>query len=78
MKARGVELIPVSDEEQQRWATSFVALEPGVIINYDISLKSETRNILESQGVRLIGFHPGALLAGGGSLRCLTLRLLRE
>lgn len=78
MKARGVELIPVSDEEQRKWATSFVALEPGVIINYDISLKSETRNILESQGVRLISFHPADLLAGGGSLRCLTLRLLRE
>lgn len=78
MKGRGAELIPVSDGEQQRWATSFVALEPGVIINYDISLKSETRNMLESQGVRFIGFHPEALLAGGGSLRCLTLRLLRE
>jgi arginine deiminase len=78
MKSRGVELIPVSDEEQQKWATSFVALEPGIIINYDISLRGETIRTLQSLGVRLVHFHPDALLAGGGSLRCLTLRLLRE
>jgi arginine deiminase len=78
MKKRGIELIPVSDEEQQKWATSFVVLEPGVVINYDISLKSETVKKLESMGVRFIHFHPEALLAGGGSLRCLTLRIFRE
>ena len=78
MKQRRVELLPVSDEEQQKWATSFIAVEPNHIINYDISLKSETRCMLESMGVRLTQLHPNALLAGGGSLRCLTLRLLQE
>lgn len=49
-----------------------------LIINYDIFLKHATQNALESMGVRFTQFHPDALLAGGGSLRCLTLRLFRE
>ena len=78
MKKRKVELIPISDEEQQKWGTSFITLEPNHVINYDISLKPATRKMLESMGVHFTQFHPDALLAGGGSLRCLTLRLLRE
>lgn len=77
-KQRKLELIPISDEEQQKWGTSFVTLEPNHVINYDISLKPTTQKLLESMGVRFTQFHPDALLAGGGSLRCLTLRLLRE
>jgi arginine deiminase len=78
MKKRGIEMIALSDEEQKQWGSSFVPLEPGTIINYDISLQQKTINLLESEGVRFIHFHPDALLAGGGSLRCLTMRLLRE
>lgn len=78
MKQRQVELVPVSDQEQQNWGTSFVPLEANHILHYDISLKPETQARLESMGVRFTLFHPDALLAGGGSLRCLTLMLLRE
>lgn len=78
MKERQMALIAVSDEEQQKWATSFVLLEPDHIMNYDISLKPATKKKLESMGVRITEFHPEALLAGGGSLHCLTMRLLRE
>lgn len=78
MKERQIDLIPLSDQEQQRWGSSFVPLEPGVIINYDISLESNTLHLLEQEGVRFIHFHPEALLAGGGSLRCLTMRLWRS
>ncbi|MHB1153329.1 MAG: dimethylarginine dimethylaminohydrolase family protein [Eubacteriales bacterium] len=77
MKQRKIELIPMSDKEQKLWGSSFVPLEPGVIINYDISLESGTVNMLEREGVKFIHFHPDALLAGGGSLRCLTMRLWR-
>ena len=73
-----VELIPITDEEQQKWGCSFVPLEPNVIIHYDISLNSHTQNNLDRHGVKLITFHPEALLAGGGSLRCLTLRIWRD
>lgn len=78
LKNRHIELVPLSDNEQKRWGTSFVPLEPGLIINYDISLDMPTIKTLEQEGVRFIHFHPDALLAGGGSLRCLTMRLLRE
>jgi arginine deiminase len=78
MKQKKIDLFPISDEEQQKWGTSFITLEPNHVINYDISLNPETQKALESIGVRFTQFHPDALLAGGGSLRCLTLRLLRE
>lgn len=78
MKSKGIDLFAVSGDEQRRWGTSFVPLEPGVVINYDISLEDKTVQSLEREGVRFIHFHPEALLAGGGSLRCLTLRLHRE
>ncbi len=77
-KHRNMELIAVSDEEQQKWGTSFITLEPNHVINYDFSLTPTTQKSLESLGVQFTQFHPDALLAGGGSLRCLTLRLLRE
>lgn len=78
MKERNVDLVPVSDQEQKRWGCSFVPLDQGVIINYDISLEPVTIHLLEQEGVKFIHFHPDALLAGGGSLRCLTMRLWRD
>jgi arginine deiminase len=78
MNAKGIDMVALSGQEQQRWGTSFVPLEPGVIINYDISLEQKTVNLLEREGIRFIHFHPDALLAGGGSLRCLTMRILRQ
>ena len=78
MKQRGIEIVNVSDSEQRRLACSFVPLESGVIIHYDTALDKETQKLLAKKGVELILFHPEALLAGGGSLRCLTLRLHRE
>jgi arginine deiminase len=78
MNSRNIEMIGLSSHEQKNWGCSFVPLEPGVIINYDISLKQKTINLLEREGIKFKHFHPEALLAGGGSLRCLTMRLLRE
>ncbi len=77
MRARGIELLNVSDSEQQRLACSFVPLEPGVIFHYDTALNPSTRRQLACRGVEIIPFHAHALHAGGGSLRCLTLRLHR-
>jgi len=78
MAAKGVEIIPVSDAEQRRLACSFVPLEPGVMLHYDCALDRRTRRKLERRGVEMSLFSPQALFAGGGSLRCLTLRLRRE
>ena len=78
MQRKGVELINISDSEQMRLACSFVPLQPGVIFHYDTALDRETQILLARKGVEVIFFHPEALLAGGGSLRCITLRLRRE
>lgn len=78
MREKGVEIIPVSDSEQSHLACSFVPLESGTIFHYDTALDQKTRKNLESEGVEIIPFHPKALLAGGGSLRCHTLRLCRR
>ena len=78
MKERKIQLIPLSDREQQHWGSSSVPLRPGVLFCYDISHEPVTRNLLEREGVQFIFFHPEALLAGGGSLRCLTMRLYRN
>lgn len=78
MMKREIELINISEEEQKRWGCTFVPLDQNVIIHYDISLNTQTKRELNKRGVEIIEFHPQALLAGGGSLRCLTLRLLRD
>ncbi len=78
MNKRNLDMVALTDEEQRKWGSSFVPLEPGKIINYDISLKQTTINLLEKEGVKFVHFHPEALLAGGGSLRCLTMRVFRE
>ncbi|MHC1755503.1 MAG: dimethylarginine dimethylaminohydrolase family protein [Methanosarcina sp.] len=78
MKDKGMEIIPVSGSEQSRLACSFVPLDSGTIFHYDTALDMETRKKLAGEGVEIIPFHPEALLAGGGSLRCHTLRLCRR
>ncbi|GAB6155444.1 hypothetical protein JCM17380_41950 [Desulfosporosinus burensis] len=74
---RNIELLEINDEEQQNWGCSFVPLEPKILIHYDIALNDQTKKRLLQRGVQIIEFHPDALLGGGGSLRCLTLRLWR-
>lgn len=78
MQQRGMEIIPVSDSEQSRLACSFVPLKSGTIFHYDIALDGKTKEALTEEGVEIIPFHPEALRAGGGSLRCHTLRLCRR
>ncbi len=78
MREKGMEIVPVTDSEQSRLACSFVPLESGTIFHYDIALDQKTRKTLLDEGVEIIPFHPEALCAGGGSLRCHTLRLCRR
>jgi arginine deiminase len=78
MQEKGMKIIPVSDSEQSRLACSFVPLDNETIFHYDISLDQNTIKTLKKEGVEIIPFHPDALLSGGGSLRCHTLRLCRR
>ena len=76
MASKGIELINITNKEQLNWGCSFIPFEPNVIIHYDFSLSPKTQTQLLNRGVKIIKFTPDdALLAGGGSLRCLTLRL---
>ncbi|EGW41065.1 arginine deiminase family protein [Desulfosporosinus sp. OT] len=77
LREKNIELVEINDEEQQNWGCSFVPLEPKILIHYDIALNAQTKKRLQQRGVQILEFHPEALLAGGGSLRCLTLRLWR-
>ncbi len=77
MAERGITIIDVDDDEQRRLACSFVPIEPGLLVHYDTALNPETLRRLRRRGVEIVPFHPEALLPGGGSLRCLTLRLHR-
>jgi arginine deiminase len=78
MTLRGIEIVNISDQEQKTWACSFMPLKQNIIFHYDISLAAQTIKTLNSKGVEIIEFHPDAILAGGGSLRCLTLQILRQ
>lgn len=78
MSDKDIEIISLSDQEQKTWGCSFVALESNLLIHYDIALSAQTHKVLHAKGVEIIEFHPNALLAGGGSLRCLTLQVFRE
>lgn len=78
MYERQIELIPVTNDEQQQWACSFIPIDGKTIFHYDMALNAQTKKKLYSKGIDIVEFHPHALLAGGGSLRCLTLMLLRE
>ena len=78
LDSRGISMIEVNDSEQRRLACSFVPLENGVMFHYDTSLDKSTLSQLAQNKVEIIFFHPDALVAGGGSLRCMTMRLLRS
>lgn len=78
LASRDMEILAISDQEQQSWGCSFVSIDANILIHYDIALNLQTQNTLSRRGVEIILFHPDVLLAGGGSLRCLTLRVLRR
>jgi arginine deiminase len=77
IKSRGIEVVNVSDFEQQRHACSFLSIDESVMLHNDTALDTATRRLLVSKGVEFIFFHSDALHSGGGSLNCLTLPLLR-
>ena len=77
LDSHGISMIEVSDSEQRRLACSFVPLDNGVMFHYDTAFDKSTLSKLSEKKVEVIFFHPKALVAGGGSLRCITMRLLR-
>jgi arginine deiminase len=75
---RGIQVMGISDGEQQRGGCEFLPLDCGVLFHFDTALDRRTLHEFCQRGVELILFHPEALLAGGGGLRSLTLQLCRR
>jgi len=75
---RDIEVIGISDGEQQRGGCAFLPLDSGVLFHFDTALERDTLRQFCRRGIELILFHPQALLAGGGGLRSLALQLCRR
>ncbi|MDG5814582.1 hypothetical protein QA601_05815 [Chitinispirillales bacterium ANBcel5] len=77
LKFKGVETVELSEQEYKNMGCCFIALEEGVIVHHPHALEKNTLKELQKRGVQMVFFQPEAILAGGGSLRSHTLRLLR-
>jgi N-dimethylarginine dimethylaminohydrolase len=77
LEARGIEIVPVPDEEFASMGTNVLALAPRVALALDGS--PETRARLTSAGVEVLVYEGYELsLKGDGGPTCLTMPLLRD
>jgi N-dimethylarginine dimethylaminohydrolase len=75
LRARGVELVEVPDDEFATMGPNVLALAPRVALMLDVN--GETRRRLESAGVDVLVYHGDELSKGDGGPTCLTRPLLR-
>ena len=76
LAARGIELVPVPDEEFESMGTNVLALAPRVVLALEGN--PETRRRLERAGVEVLAYRGEELSRkGDGGPTCLTLPLLR-
>jgi N-dimethylarginine dimethylaminohydrolase len=74
---RGIEIVPVPDEEFSSMGTNVLALAPRVALALDGNPTTRTR--LETAGVEVLVYEGGELsVKGDGGPTCLTMPLLRE
>jgi len=76
LKARGMNLIEVTDYERQRRATNVIVIGPRKAIAYDGNAR--VRRELANNGVDLIEINGSELLRGAGGPRCMTAAILRQ
>jgi dimethylargininase len=72
---RGVEIVPVPDEEFESMGANVLALAPGVALV--VSGNPETRRRLEHAGVEVLVYEGAELSKGDGGPTCLTCPVLR-
>jgi dimethylargininase len=75
LEERGVEIVPVPDEEFESLGTNVLALAPRAALAVDGN--PETRRRLERAGVEVLVYEGRELSKGDGGPTCLTLPLLR-
>ncbi len=77
LSERGIEVVPVPDEEFETMGTNVLALAPRVALCLDGN--RETRRRLEAAGVDVVVYRGDELsLKGDGGPTCLTMPLLRD
>ena len=76
LEERGVEIVPVSEEELDSLGTNVLALAPRVGLAVDGN--PETRRRLERAGVEMLVYNAEELSKGDGGPTCLTRPILRS
>jgi N-dimethylarginine dimethylaminohydrolase len=76
LAGRGIEIVPVPDEEFETMGSNVLALAPRVALVVDGN--PETRRRLERAGVEVLAYEGTELSKGDGGPTCLTCPLLRE
>ena len=75
LEERGIEIVPVPDEEFESMGTNVLALAPRVALMVDGN--PETRRRLEKAGVKVLVYEGEELSKGDGGPTCLTRPILR-
>jgi len=76
VRERKMRMIEVPREEALRMSTNFLVLRPRKIMT--ASGNEQTRKALEREGVEVIEAGVDELMKGGGSVRCMTMPLMRD
>lgn len=69
-------IIEVPREEALRMSTNFLVVEPSKVIT--ASGNEKTKKALEREKVEVVEVGVDELMKGGGSVRCMTMPLMRD
>ncbi len=78
MRKMEIDVIDISDEEQQRHGCSFLPLKSGVLVQYEDTYTPATLRKLANRDVEVIPFRADSLRRAGGSLISHTLEIYRK
>jgi len=76
VRERRMTMIEVPRDEALRMSTNFLVLKPSKIAT--ASGNPETRKALEKENVEVVEVEVDELMKGGGSIRCMTMPLMRD
>jgi N-dimethylarginine dimethylaminohydrolase len=76
LRERKMRIIEVVREEALKMSTNFLVLEPSKVMT--ASGNQKTKKALEKENVEVIEVEVSELMKGGGSIRCMTIPLVRD
>lgn len=76
VRARKLRILEVPENEAMRMSTNFLVIKPGRIVT--AAGNPETTRALEKAHVDVIEVEVNELMKGGGSVRCMTMPLIRD